>query len=160
MHHKAKYLSLQPAYSLKWLRKRNLQVCWPRREFISQRILAHSSGGHKQGSSEDRNVIGWAGASLLCSKVYIYLFKMHWGVATVAQWKRIWPASMRTQVQSLASLNGWRIRVAVSCGVLRKRSLDLAWLWHRLAATAPIQPLTWKTPSAVDAALKDKKVNK
>jgi len=28
----------------------------------------------------------------------------------------------------------------------------LLWLWHRLAATAPITPLTWETPYAVGAA--------
>ena len=39
----------------------------------------------------------------------------------------------------------------------------LLWLWRRLAATAPIQPLAWEPPYAVGAALKrqkDKKTNK
>ena len=33
----------------------------------------------------------------------------------------------------------------------------LLWLWHRLAATAPIGPLGWVTPYAAGAALKRKK---
>ena len=31
------------------------------------------------------------------------------------------------------------------------------WLWHRPAAGAPIQPLAWEPPYAVDAALKRQK---
>ena len=52
------------------------------------------------------------------------------------------------QVPSLAPLG-----VAVSCGVVR-RGLDLAWLWHRLAATALIRPLPREPPYALGAALK------
>ena len=33
----------------------------------------------------------------------------------------------------------------------------LLWLWHRPAAAAPIQPLPWKLPHAMVAALKKKK---
>ena len=38
--------------------------------------------------------------------------------------------------------------IAVSCGVGHRCSSDLAvpWLWHRLAATAPITPLAWEPP--------------
>ena len=32
----------------------------------------------------------------------------------------------------------------------------LLWLWHRLAAIAPIPPLAWELPYAMDAALKSK----
>ena len=32
--------------------------------------------------------------------------------------------------------------------------LELLWLWHGLAAMAPIQPLAWELPSAAGAALK------
>jgi len=32
----------------------------------------------------------------------------------------------------------------------------LLWLWHRLAATAPIRPLAWEPPYATGAALKKK----
>ena len=42
----------------------------------------------------------------------------------------------------------------VSCGVGHRKGLDpaLLWLWHRLAATAPIRPLTWEPPDAAGAA--------
>ena len=44
----------------------------------------------------------------------------------------------------------------MSCGVGHRCGLDLAllWLWCRLAATAPIQPLAWELPYATGAALK------
>ena len=32
----------------------------------------------------------------------------------------------------------------------------MLWLWHRPIATAPITPLAWEPPYAVDAALKNK----
>ena len=50
----------------------------------------------------------------------------------------------------------------MSCGVGLRRGLDLAllWLWCRLAAIAPIRPLTWELPYAAHAALKTKQTNK
>ena len=47
----------------------------------------------------------------------------------------------------------------MSCGVGRRRSLDmvLLWLWCRLTATAPIGPLAWGPPYTSGAALKKKK---
>ena len=48
----------------------------------------------------------------------------------------------------------------MSCGVGHRCGSvpDLLWLWHRLAATALIQPLvTWEPPYAVGAALKKKR---
>ena len=47
----------------------------------------------------------------------------------------------------------------MSCGVGRRRGSDpaLLWLWHRLAATAPIRLLAWELHYAVGAALKKKK---
>ena len=33
----------------------------------------------------------------------------------------------------------------------------LLWLWQRLAAVAPIQPLAWEPPYAMGMALKKKK---
>ena len=33
----------------------------------------------------------------------------------------------------------------------------LPWLWHRLAAAAPIQPLTWELPYAACETLKRKR---
>ena len=66
---------------------------------------------------------------------------------------------MTFQVRSLASLSGLRIGIAVSCGVGQRCGLDLAllWLWQRLAATAPIRPLTWEPPYAAGMALKRQK---
>ena len=51
--------------------------------------------------------------------------------------------------------------IAVSCGVGRRRGSNLAllWLWHRLAAAAPIRPLAWELPYAMGEALK-KQTNK
>ena len=51
----------------------------------------------------------------------------------------------------------------MSCGVGQRHSLDpvLLWLWCRVAAIAPIQPLAWEPPYAAGAALeKDKKKKK
>ena len=48
--------------------------------------------------------------------------------------------SGRMQVRSLASLSG----------------LKILWLWHRPAASAPIQPLAWEPTYAVSVALKSK----
>ena len=53
--------------------------------------------------------------------------------------------------------------VAVSCGVGHKHGLDpvLLWLWHRLAAAAPIRPLAWESPYAMGVTLeKDQKKKK
>ena len=49
--------------------------------------------------------------------------------------------------------------IAVSCGVGLRHSSDpaLLWLWCRPAATAPIRPLAWEPPYAIDMALKKKK---
>ena len=41
----------------------------------------------------------------------------------------------------------------MSYGVGHRQALDLMLLWHRPAATAPIQPLTWEPPYAVGVAL-------
>ena len=51
------------------------------------------------------------------------------------------------------------LAVAMSCGVGRRGSLDLALLWLqcRLAATALIRPLAWKPPYASGVALKGQK---
>jgi len=44
----------------------------------------------------------------------------------------------------------------VSCGVGRRRSLDLVllWLWCRPSAAAVIRPLAWEPPDAAGTALK------
>ena len=63
---------------------------------------------------------------------------------------------MRIRVRSLASLS-----IAVSCGVDCRCSSDstLLCLWHRLAATALIQPLAWELPHATGVALKSNNNN-
>ena len=45
----------------------------------------------------------------------------------------------------------------MSCGVGHRHSADptLLWLWRRLVATAPIQPLDWEHPYATGAALEN-----
>ena len=66
------------------------------------------------------------------------------------------------QVQSLASLSGLRIGVAVSCGEGHRHGsdLELLWLWRRLAATALTRPLAWESPYPVGVALKRLKKKK
>ena len=50
----------------------------------------------------------------------------------------------------------------MSWGVGRRRGSDLTWPWLWLwpAAVAPIGPLAWEPPYAMDAALKSKKKKK
>ena len=50
----------------------------------------------------------------------------------------------------------------MSCGVGCRHDSDpeLLWLWHRLAATAPIRPLAWEPPYATGAALEKTKKKK
>ena len=50
----------------------------------------------------------------------------------------------------------------MSCGEGCRCGLDpeLLWLWHRLAATAPIRPLAWEPPCAKDEALQKVKRQK
>ena len=49
--------------------------------------------------------------------------------------------------------------IAVSCGVGRRRGLDLVllWLWCRPVATVLIGPLAWEPPHAAGVALKKEK---
>ena len=50
----------------------------------------------------------------------------------------------------------------MSCGVGHRRGSDpeLLWLWCKPAAIAPIGPLAWESPYAVDAALGNMKRQK
>ena len=73
--------------------------------------------------------------------------KMGLGVPVVAQRKQTGQVSKRMWVQSLASLSELGIR----------RCHEMLWLWHRLAAVAPIGPLAWELPHAMGAVLKRKK---
>ena len=62
------------------------------------------------------------------------------------------------RVRSLASV-GRGSSIVMSCGVGRRRGSDPAWLWlwHGLAAAAPILPLAWELPYAAGVALKSRK---
>ena len=50
----------------------------------------------------------------------------------------------------------------MSCGVGRRCGSDsaLLWLWHRPVAIAPIRPLAWEPPEAVDVTLEKTKIKK
>ena len=78
--------------------------------------------------------------------------------------KRIQLVSMRMWVRSLASFSGSSI--AFSCGVCRSCGVGhasdpaLLWLWHMLAAAAPIRRLAWELPHALGSALKKQKKKK
>ena len=78
-----------------------------------------------------------------------------WHCGCESDWESIgcgfdpWPRSV-----------GWGPDVAVSCGVGRRCSLDLMWLWCRLAAVAPIGPLACEPPYAMGMDLKRKTKNK
>ena len=81
----------------------------------------------------------------------------------VAHRKRIWLASTRARVWSLALPSGLRIPglaqwvkgLAMSCGVGCKHGSDPAWLWLWPAAIALIRPLAWEPPYAASAARKN-----
>ena len=79
------------------------------------------------------------------------------GVPTVVQRKRIRLVYMRMQIRFLALFSGLGSSAAVSCGVGRRCGLDLAWLWRRPAAVAPIRPLAWEPLYATGAVLKRQK---
>ena len=85
-----------------------------------------------------------------------------WGVPIMAQWKKIWLVSMWTEVPSVAFLSRLRILCCLELCVSPRHGSDLAllWLWHRSEDTAPIRPLAWKPPYAVDAGLKRQKKKK
>ena len=54
----------------------------------------------------------------------------------------------------------WEVKganVAMSCSIGCMCGLDLVWLWRRLAAAAPVQPLAWEPPYATGMALKKEK---
>ena len=50
----------------------------------------------------------------------------------------------------------------MSCSVGHRSALDMAllWLWYRPVDTAPVQPLAWEPPYALDAALEKTKKKK
>ena len=63
---------------------------------------------------------------------------------------------------SIAGLTQWvkDLPWPLSGGVGGRRGSDLAWLWRRPAATAPVRSLAWKLPYATGAALKRPKKKK
>ena len=69
-----------------------------------------------------------------------------YGVPIVAQWKQIQLGTMRLWVWPLAWLSGLRIHSGVGCRC--GSDLALLRLWCKLAAVAPIWPLTWEPPYA------------
>ena len=74
------------------------------------------------------------------------------------------PTSIHEDVDwSLVLLSGlWIQHIAMNCSGGSRCSLELVslWLWCRLAAAAPIQPLAWKLPHAASMALGKKKKKK
>jgi len=69
---------------------------------------------------------------------------------------------MRMRVRSLALLSGIRIQCCLEllCRSQAWLGFELLWLCRRQAAVAPIQPLAWESPYAVDVALKRQKKQK
>ena len=69
--------------------------------------------------------------------------------------------SIQEDSGSIPGLSQWvkGSGIAKSCGIICRRGSDpmLLWLWCRLAAAAPIQPLAWELPYAAGAAVKKKK---
>ena len=80
----------------------------------------------------------------------------------MAQWLTTQLGSMRTQVQSLASLSGLEIWLCCELWCRSQMWLrsSIAALWYRPAVLAPIRPLAWQLPYATDVALKKKKKKK
>ena len=86
------------------------------------------------------------------------VFSRFWLGIVMAQCKRIWIASTRTQVRSLASLSGLRIQ---HCSELWYR-LQMWLRSHVAVAEVQLQfdPLAWEPPCAAGVALKRQKKKK
>ena len=135
---------------------------WERLEFavkildLGKRDIQRSS--EFQNTEATRSQHDWQG--LLSKPRVLTETRIHYpGVPTMAQWKQIWLASMRTQVQSLAP-SQWVKDLVLPWAVVYVRcssDLVLPWLQHRPADVAPIWSLAWEPPYAAGAALKKKK---
>ena len=81
------------------------------------------------------------------------------GVPVMAQQKRIWLVTMRTQVWSLASVSGLRIPHCheLWCSSQMRFGSGVAVAWLRPVATALIQSIAWEPPYATSVALKRQK---
>ena len=104
---------------------------------------------------------------ILCKWIIFFLYRKRLRnraeVPVVVQQKRIWLASMRMQVQTLAFLSGLPILCCheLWCRLqMWLRSSAFLLLWYKPAATAPIWPLAWELPYAIGAALKRPKKKK
>ena len=66
-----------------------------------------------------------------------------------------WLTNLTSNHEVVGSIPSFAQYIAVSCGVGRRHSSDLAllWLWHRPVAAALIGPLAWEPPYAVGMAL-------
>ena len=84
------------------------------------------------------------------------------GFPIVVHWKQIWPVSMRMLLPSMALLSRLGIQhwCELWCRLQMHSEPMILWLWCRLTAAAPIQPLAWEPPYATSVALKKKKVKK
>ena len=100
--------------------------------------------------------------STVTAQLNFILQKSSSGFPLVAhqEWSQL--VSMGMLVQSLASLSALRILHCPKlwCGPQMWLRSGVVWLWHGLAAVAPIQPLTWEPPCAVTVALKRQKERK
>ena len=91
---------------------------------------------------------------IYCSILLQWILKLFGGPA-LAQWLTNLPSISEDSGSNPGIAQGVN---AMSFGVSCRHGLDpkllWLWLWHRLAATAPIQPLAWEPPYAAGTALK------
>ena len=65
------------------------------------------------------------------------------------------PTSIPEDASLIPGLSQWvKDPVLLRCSQRHGPDPTLLWLWHRLVAKAPIQPLAWKPPYAPGVALK------